>query len=386
MTNDVKVIIGVILATGMILLAAIFFFSSSSTPTQPQKADSSLLVRADSQKVSSPSATVTLVEFADFQCPACGAYYPILTRLKNEFATDLTFVFRNFPLQQHKNASLAASAAEAAGLQGKFWEMHDILFEKQNEWSESNSAQDLALQYAQSLGLNSDMFKKDIESVPVKEKIDQDVKDGFALGVNSTPTFYINGEEIENPRSYEDFQTLIKAAIIKSPITVSPTEKYHAHVAFKVYILGKTVDFSQDKYQSKEGNELNENIHLHDGNGEIIHLHKEEMTIGDFFSSLGIGFTPTCFTLSENEKYCSSEKNTLQFLINGKPSPEFGAYKPVDLDRILISFGDTSGTALAKQIDSISDTACIYSEKCPERGKPPTEHCVGGLGSDCEEE
>lgn len=387
MSSDIKVIIGVIVLTGLILLGGIYIFSSKkeSSPQQ-QKIDTSVLIRGDSPKTSTSSATVTVVEFADFQCPACGAYHPLLKRLESEFAKDLTVVFRHFPLQQHQNARLAAYAVQASFIQGKFWEMHDKMFENQNDWSSSNTAKDMFIQYAESLRLDGEKFKKDIDSSAVKDSIDRDVADGMTLGINSTPTFYINGEKIDNPRSYEDFQTLVKAAILKNPITVSPSEKYHAHTGFKVYLNGKVQDFSQDKYQSKEGKELNKDIHLHDNNGDIIHLHKQGKVLGEFFSSLGITFTNTCFDFNGGGKNCSDGKNTLRFYVNGKINPSFASYVPADLDRILITFGNSSEEEIQKQINSVSDTACIYSEKCPERGTPPTEHCVGGLGSDCEGE
>lgn len=171
----------------------------------------------------------------------------------------------------------------------------------------------------------------------------------------------------------------------KSPITTTPIEKYHAHTGFKVYLNGKAFDFSQSQYQSTEAKELNKDVHLHDGNGDIIHFHKKDISLNDFFSSLGMDLTSTCFSVRADEKYCSSGNNKLSFYVNGKENPDYDSYKPQDLDRILITFGSLTKGEIDKQIASVSDNACLFSEKCPERGKPPIENCVGGLGSDCVE-
>lgn len=215
MTNDIKVIIGVIIVTGLILLGGVYLFSSQKQTNQTQQADSAILVRPDSDQISSPSASVTLVEFADFQCPACGTYSPIIKRLETDFSKDLNIVFRNFPLNQHQNARIAAYAGQAAGVQGKFWDMHDKLFENQNDWSAEKDARAIFIKYAGGLQLDTDKFAKDIDSQVIKDRIERDITDGTTIGVNSTPTFYLNGEKLDNPGSYEDFQTLIKAAIIK---------------------------------------------------------------------------------------------------------------------------------------------------------------------------
>ncbi len=159
---------------------------------------------------------MTLVEFSDFQCPACGVYYPIVTQVVKDFKDNLTFVYRNFPLTDlHPNAQLAAQAAEAAGIQGKYWEMHDLLFTKQSDWSASSTARDIFTQYAQTLGINMDQFKKDIDSDTVKNKIAEDVGDGNALGITGTPTFFLNGVKLDNPASLADFEVLIKKEIVE---------------------------------------------------------------------------------------------------------------------------------------------------------------------------
>src|SRR3989344_987246 len=159
-------------------------------------------------------AKVILIEYSDFQCPACGTYYPVIRELFQEFNKDIVFVYRHFPLRNiHPNADLAARAAEAAGRQGKFWEMHDLIFEHQKEWADQKDARELFVQYAQSLNLDREQFLVDVDSSEIKDKIDIDYKSGLNFKVNATPTFFLNGEKLQNPRNYEEFKSLIQAAI-----------------------------------------------------------------------------------------------------------------------------------------------------------------------------
>lgn len=156
---------------------------------------------------------VILVEYSDFQCPACGAYYPMVKKLNEEYAQKIEFVYRHFPLSQHKNANLAARVAEASGRQGKFWEMHDMLFENQPTWSESGNALEIFTSYAEKIGLNMEKFKNDIDLKEIKDKIDADYQSGLASGVAGTPTFFLNGKSLQNPRSYEEFKNILDQAI-----------------------------------------------------------------------------------------------------------------------------------------------------------------------------
>lgn len=380
MNSETKLFVGILVATAAIIGAAAFFFSGQSTA---QKVDSKLLVRDDSYKTGTGSA-VMLVEFGDYQCPACGAYHPLLKQVLKDFAGQLTFVFREFPLPMHPNAPLAAQAAQAAGLQGKYWEMHDVLYEKQSQWSQSANARDIFTQYAKDIGLDTAKFAKDIDSDVVKNRVTADTNDGNTLGVNATPTFYINSEKIQNPGSLADFETLIKAAILKAPKpSISASAAYHIHANIKVMLDGKPLDFTLAKYQSVEGKELNPNIHFHDGKGDLLHIHKKGMTLGDLFTSFGMTLTSTCFTTDTKQLYCNAQNKTLRMYVNGIANAQFATYEPQDLDRILITYGNENDAAILSQVHDVVDDACIYSEKCPERGTPPTENCVGGLGTDC---
>ncbi|KKS38311.1 MAG: hypothetical protein A3G49_06180 [Candidatus Sungbacteria bacterium RIFCSPLOWO2_12_FULL_41_11] len=155
-------------------------------------------------------AQVVLVEYSDFQCPACKAYYPFLKKLNADFEGKIKFIYRHFPLPQHKNAKIAALVTEAAGKQGKFWEMHDLIFENQDKWSGENNAGEIFAQYAHFLGLDTEKLGQDLNSSEVKEKVENDLQSGIQSKVNSTPTFFLNGVKLQNPRSYDEFRKIIE--------------------------------------------------------------------------------------------------------------------------------------------------------------------------------
>jgi len=141
---------------------------------------------------------IRLVEYSDLQCPACKNTAPILDSLVADLGDQFALEYRHFPLRSiHPNAQLAAQAAEAAGIQGKFWEMHDVLFEKQSEWSQSFNPERYFRTYAVELGLNEDRFRFDLESNEVKDRVNADYNQGLELGVQGTPAFVLNGELID---------------------------------------------------------------------------------------------------------------------------------------------------------------------------------------------
>ena len=157
---------------------------------------------------------VTLVEYGDFECPYCEQYYPIVQQVQTEFNDQITVQFRNFPLTSiHQNAFAAARAAEAAGLQNKFWQMHDLLYQNQNQWVQASAPTKYFNQYAQQIGLNAAQFQKDYSSTKVNDLINADMAAGNKLGVNATPTFYLDGKKIDVSASVSSFETQIKAAI-----------------------------------------------------------------------------------------------------------------------------------------------------------------------------
>lgn len=211
----------IVLVGGVIFASKMGLSSSPATGSFTPVSDGQkklLEVVSDDYIKGNKEASVTLIEYLDFECEACGAYYPLIKQLAEEFKTDVRFVNRYFPLPGHKNGLPAALAVEAAARQGKYWEMHDKLFEEQKSWGEKRAADPKIFEgYAQEIGLNLDQFKKDVASKEVRDRVERDKNSGIKLGVSGTPTFFLNGEKIPNPKSPEDFKTFINAAILKAP-------------------------------------------------------------------------------------------------------------------------------------------------------------------------
>ena len=155
------------------------------------------LVRPDSQRLNTAAdGDVTFVEFLDFECEACGAAYPAVEKLREDYGDRVTFVVRHMPL--HNNSEAAARAAEAAAVQGQFEAMYDRLFETQAEWGEKDtSQQDVFFGFAQALGLDMERFRADFDDPATLARVRRDKADGQALGVTGTPTFFLNGEKVE---------------------------------------------------------------------------------------------------------------------------------------------------------------------------------------------
>ena len=172
------------------------------------------------------SATVSLIEYGDFECPACAEYNPIVKQIVQNYGDKIAFSFRNFPLYTiHPFAGVSSQAAEAAGLEGgaaKYWAMNNLLYSKQNEWS-TNSALTPAQVvsqyldgYAQSIGLDVNTFNNDMNATSVAQKIQNDVTGGNTAQIDHTPTFFVNLVQIENPQSLADFEKILNAAVASS--------------------------------------------------------------------------------------------------------------------------------------------------------------------------
>lgn len=154
------------------------------------------------------TAPVALVEYGDYECPYCGAAYPIVKQLQRHFGTQLCFAFRNFPLSQvHPHAEHAAEAAEAAAAQGKFWEMHDYLYEHQNHLDDLH-----LVMYAYQLDLDQERFERDLVAHTYAGRVREDFMSGIRSGVNGTPTFFINGLRHDAAYDLESLQAAIEAA------------------------------------------------------------------------------------------------------------------------------------------------------------------------------
>lgn len=186
----------------------------------PENGEAKSEARPTEHKVGQGTTGVTLTEYGDFQCPACYQFYPLVKQIKTTYGDQITFQFRHFPLtQMHNYALLSARAAEAAGMQGKFFEMHDLLYENQQMWSSSSDPTKTFEGYAKQLGLNVDQFKKDMASEQVNDSVQADLAEANKKNYSSTPTFEVNGKKIENPRDLEGFKKVIDDAIKKAANT-----------------------------------------------------------------------------------------------------------------------------------------------------------------------
>lgn len=201
-----------ILVIGTITMAifiGIIVASESKQQTGPvlKYVEEDELIASYSPTKGNPAAVATLVEFSDFECPACGAAFPVLQTLLEQHGNDLRIVYRHFPLPQHKNAKKAAIAAQAAGGQDAFWEYHDLLFQNQQALEAEN-----LVEYAKQLGLNIEQFQKDIAENKFKNEVEEDMKAGTKLGVNATPTFFLNGRRLEI-KQFEDLYSEVNLEI-----------------------------------------------------------------------------------------------------------------------------------------------------------------------------
>jgi len=204
----------------VVIIGSIFGIVKLASKSQTTGSDNlaiSISAVNDSENIKGDKeALATLIEYSDFQCPACGSYYPIVKKVTEDLGAKVRFAYRHFPLPQHKNAKLAATVAEAAGKQSKFWEMHDLIFQNQSAWSEEKNAAILFAKYAQDLGLDLARFQTDIASDEIKAKIENDYQSGVKAGVNSTPSFFLNGKKMDNPRNYDEFKNAIEQTLGQS--------------------------------------------------------------------------------------------------------------------------------------------------------------------------
>jgi len=189
--SETKYLIGFIVVVLFLMVGGVILFSknppAATTPVSAEK------LTAGTKNVTGPKdAKVTLVEFSDYECPACGAVHPVVKDILKKYPDKIRFYYRHFPLPQHPDAELAAYASQAAGNQGKFWEMHDKLFENQK----SLKREDL-LSYAKDLKLDLDKFTKDLENPEVKQQVATDLALATEINLDQTPTFFLNGVKME---------------------------------------------------------------------------------------------------------------------------------------------------------------------------------------------
>jgi len=190
----------------------------ASRPAKISSGDLAVPINDSDWYLGGKDAKVVLVEYSDFQCPACEYYSPIINQLAKDFGDKIKIVYRHFPLPQHQYAKLTARYAEAAGKQGKFWQMAEIIFDGQSQWEKASADKaepDYFLKYAQTLGLNVDKLKTDLNSKEIADKIENDYIGGEKSNIPGTPTFFLNGKQISNPQTYAEFKALIEKELNK---------------------------------------------------------------------------------------------------------------------------------------------------------------------------
>jgi protein-disulfide isomerase len=218
----------IVIVTAGVIIAGAYSSgtSSSNTASSTFVATTAPAITASDWVRGNPNAKVSLVEYGDFECPACGEYSPVVQQLAQNYSSTVLFVFRNYPLYTiHPFAGISSQAAEAAGLEGgaaKYWAMHDLLYTDQAQWSTNvalTPAQVVSQYfdgYAQSIGLNVDTFNTDINASSVMAKIQTDVNGGNSASLDHTPTFFVNLKQIPNPTSLAGFESALNAAIASS--------------------------------------------------------------------------------------------------------------------------------------------------------------------------
>lgn len=180
----------------------------------------------------SPTARVVLEEFADFQCGSCAQKHPVLSEVKSIYGSQIRFIFRNYPLDMHDKAYDAAVAADAAGLQGKFWDMQNLLFNNQTAWSTDPTYKQIFKGYAEKIGLDVAKWESDMLGLASKNRVNEDKNRGKTIGVTSTPTLFINGVEIPYPQvTVEGLKKLIDAELQKTAAPATTTQSAPANTS-----------------------------------------------------------------------------------------------------------------------------------------------------------
>ncbi len=204
-TKNILIGAGAIIGTFVILF---FAYKLTNTPVVSDFSEVNVIKKTDNVKWKADSKNI-LVEYSDLQCPACKGFNSFLADLEKTATPNAALVFRHFPLYQiHPNAFMASYAAEAAGLQGKFWEMESALYDKQSEWSALPNPKEYFVKLAGSLELDIEKFTKDMDSQSVKDRVQADVSEAERIGINSTPTFILNGKKVE-VATMDEFKQLI---------------------------------------------------------------------------------------------------------------------------------------------------------------------------------
>lgn len=211
--KNIPLLIGTVVGTIILIVAVAFLFSRSAPATETTTVDTAQLVANATKIVGKDDAPVTVVEFSDFQCPSCLAAQPMVEQVLKQYPDTVKFVYRHFPLDQiHHNARLAAQASEVALTEQKFWEYHDLLFKHQSDWeniTDKTQLLDTFAEYASQLKIDKKQFLEKIESAEVAKAVQTDQDLGNSIGVDATPTFFVNGKKTAAPQ----LLTVIEASL-----------------------------------------------------------------------------------------------------------------------------------------------------------------------------
>jgi protein-disulfide isomerase len=215
MSNILKPVIVIVLAVAVAAGAAMFLSRGSEAPSSAADAAAPVAdLSGGGQSIGPADAEVTLVEFGDYQCPSCAAYHPFVKEVLNRYPKQVRFQFHHFPLVSiHPNALAAHKAAEAAALQGRFWEMHNALFEYQTQWASRPDPKPVFAAIANQIGINGAILVQQMESPDIQARVLRDVQRGDKANVQATPTFLINGRQVPLKLSVQDFVQVIEAQL-----------------------------------------------------------------------------------------------------------------------------------------------------------------------------
>lgn len=209
LTNIVLLVLGILLVGSFIISQV-----SKRKEAEPVVRNDVQIFPLEARVKGNPEATLSLVEYSDFQCPFCSQAAMAIDELVEKYGDQFKFEYRHFPLRSiHPNAQIAAQAGEAAGVQGKFWEMHDMLFARQQEWSTSINPKKVFKKYAEEIGIDGDRFVYDLESDEVKAKVNASYDEASALQIAGTPTFLVNGKI----GTIEEFLALLDMEKVQAP-------------------------------------------------------------------------------------------------------------------------------------------------------------------------
>lgn len=214
MTTETKWLGMILISTLILLFGGVFLLTRGTSSKAVAGTTIAQIDYSKGQKIGSDSAKVKVVEFSDLECPACAAAEPYVKKLIVAYPDQVQVIYRHFPLPQHTHSQTVAALAEAAGGQGKFWEMHDKLFETQSQWSPMGDATSFFMDLVKQLGLDEAKIKQLMGEDVIKAKVNSDAVEGRSLGVNQTPTFFVNGRKL-TLKSFDDLNAAVAEELKK---------------------------------------------------------------------------------------------------------------------------------------------------------------------------